>query len=586
MNRLDEIIKTLKTYIGEGVETALDFLEKVLDHSTSRYNDYIQIKSRYNSLQRELLLGVIDHGTYDISRNNISKALLLLAEEIEEKDLIPEGGVVAEEEDKRGEILYNVPDVMQINHEQKCAVRIAFDIANLKQDWEASPEDVLKSIRVSEIMAVSLLNVDENDPPFAIRSFSETVQFLDKDDFTEWIFYVKPIKLGRFPLILRVSVIEMINNKEYKKDIVLEEEITVQTEEVQDVEEVVFKSTGTAIALAGTLLAPEGADTPPVAQVKEAGKKGLQRVAGALLAAAALAAASYFGYRIYEQEQHWRKAKEGGRAGDYEEYLNEHPDSRHSGEAQIILDSLNASATGALPDTAGSETSVTPEKAGETPVDSSTAAPNEPVGGETVSPAIPPDKKVTTKPPPGKKPAKKPAKKQTPQQKPQEPNTPGGTLPEKETTLPETQPAPAEPLLRGNNFYFKIPRFAIVEGEQQNLYVTFYQFNQYQEVLAVLGSLGEAKMSPGMRVVFVPQKGDELSAELKYVAATPQVQNRLDGYFTMKEDELKRLANEKFKSIRLLTAGGQATKTFSFTNKGSKNLNRRAEEALKKLNEK
>src|SRR5690606_31242044 len=101
----------LKTYIGESVEAALEYLEQVLAHDSMRYNDFIQIKSRYNSLQRELLLGVLDHSTYDISRNNISKALLLLAEEITEKDLVPEGGVKEQEEDKRGEVLYHVPDL-------------------------------------------------------------------------------------------------------------------------------------------------------------------------------------------------------------------------------------------------------------------------------------------------------------------------------------------------------------------------------------------------------------------------------------------------------------------------------------------
>ena len=207
MNRLEEIINTLKTHIGEGVEVALEYLETVLDHNSDRYNDYIQIKSRYNSLQRELLLGVLDHSTYDISRNNISKALLLLAEEISEKDLIPEGGVKEEKEDKHGEVLYHVPDLMQLNHEEKCTVRIAFEADQLFRDWEKTDVDVVKSIRVSEIMAVSMLNVDETDPPFAIRTLSETVQFLDKDDFTEWLFYVKPIRMGKFPLILRVSVI-------------------------------------------------------------------------------------------------------------------------------------------------------------------------------------------------------------------------------------------------------------------------------------------------------------------------------------------------------------------------------------------
>ena len=593
MNRLEEIIKTLKTYIGEGVETALDFLEKILDHNSSRYNDYIQIKSRYNSLQRELLLGVLDHGTYDISRNNISKALLLLAEEITEKDLIPEGGAVKQEEDKRGEVLYHVPDVMQINHEEKCTVRIAFDVAHLKQDWEDAPEDVIKSIRVSEIMAVSLLNVDENDPPFGIRSFSETVQFVDKDDFTEWIFYVKPLKIGRFPLVMRVSVIEMINNKEYKKDIVLEEEIVVQTEVVEPARESEFKSAGTSIALANTPLPPDNS-AAPAEQVQEAGKKGLQRVAGALLTAVALAATTYFGYNFYEQEQDWNKAKESGRAGDYEEYLKAHPESRHSDKAQHLLDSLLAPGTDTLSAASGADTTATvttPEKPVEAPpaaTDTSTT------GGGTVAPTPPPDKKITTKPSPGKKP--RPEPKKTPEKPktdkpapPNQPSTQGGADPKppvKEPTPPEKQPVPAEPLLRGENFYFKLPRFAIVEEEQQNMYFTFYQFNQYREVLAVLGSLGEAKMSPGTKISFVPEKGGELAAEIKYVSTTPKVANRLDGYFTLREEDLKRLANEKCRSVRLLGSGGQVIKTYKFTNKGSKDLNRRAAEALKKLNEK
>lgn len=118
------------------------------------------------------------------------------------------------------------------------------------------------------------------------------------------------------------------------------------------------------------------------------------------------------------------------------------------------------------------------------------------------------------------------------------------------------------------------------------MYFTFYQFNQYREVLAVMGSLGEAKMTPGTKISFVPEKGAELTAEVKYVSTTPQIENRSDWYFTLEADELARLANEKFKGVRLLNTGGQVTKSYSFTSKGSKNLNRRAGEALKKLDNK
>ena len=574
MNRLEEIISTLKKYIGEGVEAALEFLEKVLDHSSNRYNDFIQIKSRYNSLQRELLLGVIDHGTYDISRNNISKALLLLSDEITEQDLIPEGGVVEEKEDKRGEVLYHVPDVMQLNHEEKCTVRIAFDVEQVLQDWEKSEADVIKSIRVSEIMAVSLMNVDESDPPFAIRSFSETVQFLDKDEFTEWVFYVKPIKTGRFPLVLRVSVIEMINNKEYKKDIVLEEEITVQSEAVPPAGTPEFKSAGTGITLSSNPL-PVERGAPAVAEAQEAGKKGVSRVAAGILATAAIAAASFFGVQYYWQEQAWKDAVNGTGKGGYEGYLKKYPHGRHGEEARIMIDSLSRAdslpGNSVLPPESGEPDNI-PDTTSVTTVPQSTLPEN-----TTPTPA------GNTKPKPS---AKKPAPKNDKSRPAPPVNKPPANSPSGTPSKPE-MPAPASaPLLRGNNFYFKIPRFPVVETDNQAIDLKFYQFNQYREALLVLGSVGDVKFQPGMRLAFLPEKGDALFADLKYVASIPQAQNRQEGYFTFTGDELNRLAKDKFKSIRLIGADNQPLKVFNIPRSGSKNINRRAEDALKQLEEK
>ncbi|GAB4496445.1 MAG: hypothetical protein OHK0019_28170 [Saprospiraceae bacterium] len=582
MNRLEEIVKTLKAHIGESVEAALEYLETVLAHDSMRYNDFIQIKSRYNSLQRELLLGVIDHSTYDISRNNISKALLLLSEEITEKDLVPEGGPKTEEKDKHGEVLYNVPDLMQLNHEEKCVVRIAFDIEHIKRDWEESESDVIKSIRVSDIMAVSLLNVDENDPPFAIRSFSETVQFIDKDDFTEWVFYVKPLKVGRFPLLLRVSVIEMINNKEYKKDIVLEEKITVQTEEVPPTE-AQFKSAGTTLTVGNAPLPPTEV-APPAAQVQEAGKKGLKSVAGALLTAAALAMAGYFGYQVYEENKVWDLTKRGGKAGDYEEYLKKYPEGRHSEEAQIVLDSLykkielDSVLRIIYSEAPGSDVIPNNDVA---PVDTTASV----IQNETSSnPANTPSGKKSTSTGANKKTTKKTQKDQPVSQ--QGTKKPSAVVSSDTAKAPTPPPLPAAPLLRGKNLYFKMPRFALMESERQDLFFTFYQYNEFREVLAMMGSLGETKMVPGAKIILVPEKGEEVVAEIKYVATTPQMAERSDWYFTLAADELVRLSNERFKAVRLVNTGGKSSKTYNFSNRGSKELKRKAGDALKKLDDK
>ena len=566
MSRLEEIIKTLKQYIGEGVEAALEFLETILHHDSERYNDFIQIKSRYNSLQRELLLGVLEHSTYDISRNNISKALLLLAEEITEKDLVPEDGAAEKKDDKHGEILYHVPELMQLNHEEKCTVRLAYVVDQLLRDWEKHEEDVIKNIRVSEIMAVSLLNLDESDPPFAIRTLSETVQFLDKDDFTEWVFYVKPIKTGEFPLMLRVSVIEMINNKEYKKDIVLEEQITVQSEEVPQTGEAEFKAAGTSIAVGSTPLPPQAPPAAPAAQVEKAGKKGLPKVAGALLTTAALAAAGYFGVVYYQQEVAWNDAvKTGGKAG-YGAYLKKYPDGRHQDEAQMVLDSLQRI------DSLQELSLLTPDEDGTAAMTDSTATE---AGSEETST---PDNATAHKPPP---------KTSRPAVQKAEPLSvkPGpAPLPQGTPDKPIVPAATSEPLLRGKTYAFRMPKFSIVETNNQNFDIKFFQYNQYREILLVLTGLGNIKFSPGMKVALIQENGNEILSQIKYVATTPQAPDRYDGYFTIVPDDLDLVIREKVKSIRL-TGSDNKSREYTLSRSGCRNLLSNAKKAAKLLEE-
>ncbi|MGI9159796.1 MAG: hypothetical protein ACR2K1_08600, partial [Saprospiraceae bacterium] len=220
--------------------------------SSGRYNDYIQIKSRFNSLQRELLLGGISNEEFNKTRNNISAALLLLADDLREDDLAAESKPTATAGPKRGELLYHIPDLMETGREEKCTVRIAWVLEQLLRDWNKKEADVVKNIRISDVMSVELL-IAEAGNPFEIRSLSEKVQFIDQYDFTEWIFYVKPIMEGQFTLALRVSVIEMINDKEYKKDIVLEEEVLVKTEAPAAAAKG-FKKAPDGIALGGGVL--------------------------------------------------------------------------------------------------------------------------------------------------------------------------------------------------------------------------------------------------------------------------------------------------------------------------------------------
>ncbi|MBK7409136.1 MAG: SUMF1/EgtB/PvdO family nonheme iron enzyme [Saprospirales bacterium] len=87
--------------------------------------------------------------------------------------------------------------------------------------------------------------IDSAEPPaFAIRTFNREEQFIEKDEYTEWIFFVRPLREGQFPLLLRVSVIEKIGEKERVRDIVLEETVVIVAETVEETADVSFKASG------------------------------------------------------------------------------------------------------------------------------------------------------------------------------------------------------------------------------------------------------------------------------------------------------------------------------------------------------
>ena len=139
----------------------------------------------------------------------------------------------------QGGILYSIPTKMSLNIETKCIVRIAFDKKILKKVDEKFEEEKTKDITVSEVMEVELLELGTGKA-FEIQSVNSKEQVLVKDDFTEWQFYVKPLKSGSYKLLLKVAIIQRINDKDRRKEMVLDETVTVITEGVvADV--VVFK---------------------------------------------------------------------------------------------------------------------------------------------------------------------------------------------------------------------------------------------------------------------------------------------------------------------------------------------------------
>jgi hypothetical protein len=230
MPALSDIKNAIQQLIPQGVDQTLKRLEEVLQPGTPRYNDYLQIKARYSAYLSSLIRGDVSVKDQTTAYNGITYALLLFSETLTEGDFRTGSEPQPQPAPaKQGELLYFIPHQMGPNREYRCSVRLAYLKDILFQNWEVQVGDVQQSIRVAEVMSVELINFDESNP-FAIRTLSDTVQFLDQGDFTEWLFFVKPLQAGTFPLILRVAVLEVRNGREVKKDVIIEEQILVSTE--------------------------------------------------------------------------------------------------------------------------------------------------------------------------------------------------------------------------------------------------------------------------------------------------------------------------------------------------------------------
>ncbi|MBK8490508.1 MAG: caspase family protein [Saprospirales bacterium] len=134
----------------------------------------------------------------------------------------------------KGGLLYSIPQAMELGQESRCEVRIAFNKATLFQDFDKGKDHTVRDIRISNLMEVELI-----DPllggvgAFTVRTISSAEQFIDPDDYTQWVFYVKALHEGIHPLVLKVTVIESIEGRERRKEIVLEENIEVRAQAVK-----------------------------------------------------------------------------------------------------------------------------------------------------------------------------------------------------------------------------------------------------------------------------------------------------------------------------------------------------------------
>ena len=232
----------LKNLFAAGIDVVLKTLKQDLPETSVRYNELVILEARYREHHGKMMRGVISNDEAILETNKIREAILTFIDSLEEKDFQEGAQQVNKKGHRTGKILYRIPQKMQVQTATKCLVRIAFDEETLLYDIEVQVGDEIKELRrVSDVMRVELID-GAAEKAFDIRTFSDATQFVDEDDYTEWQFTVTPLRPGEFPIVLKVSVIEIRNDRERKRDIVLEERVQIVTEPVaEDGEETAFK---------------------------------------------------------------------------------------------------------------------------------------------------------------------------------------------------------------------------------------------------------------------------------------------------------------------------------------------------------
>ncbi len=237
MKPIEDVKKDLLDWIGKGIDLALKALKNTIPADVPKYKDVIMLEGRYRELHKNWLeKGVLSDEEALVESNKIQEAIINFINDLKEEDLVKELAEKVEQKAKTGKVLYRVPDQMQVNKEVKCIIRVAFTEDILLQDIEQEADDTIKDVRIADVMAAEIIDPNEQ-PAFAIRTFSERVQFIDESDFTEWLFYVKPLLEGSYPLLLKVAIVEIVDGKERKREVVLEETIQVISTEPEEVKE-------------------------------------------------------------------------------------------------------------------------------------------------------------------------------------------------------------------------------------------------------------------------------------------------------------------------------------------------------------
>jgi hypothetical protein len=230
IQQLEQTVRELVTAskLKEALDMLLTFLKSF--GNDDLHNNTILLSSQFNRVKEDFTAkGIIDYtDDYSVELNRITKGILetILPELNKPLPNKPDASTFGKEVlYKEGKLMHNISSEMTLGVKSRCTIRIAPDELKLMRDFEKTDSTHIQNIALAEVMAVTL-RCDEDDA-FAIEALDEATQKINFDDYTQWLYFITPLMEGFHSVLLKISVVEMINGKEVTRQVVLEKKIEI-----------------------------------------------------------------------------------------------------------------------------------------------------------------------------------------------------------------------------------------------------------------------------------------------------------------------------------------------------------------------
>lgn len=210
-------------------DQALATLLSAIPSSRPKHNQVLLLAGRMADIYKYEVGNTLAHDKIEVLRNDLRMDILLFTDRLNLLDFSEEAP--PRPELKPGHLLYKVPPKMQLREPQDCLVRIAHQLDHLLEGIAVDESVHIEDLPVAEVMEVEVLDPSaSSEPSFDILLLSDGEQLVDAYSYTEWVFQVRPLRLGQHQLILKISVLITVEGKERTKNIILRRAIEVTAE--------------------------------------------------------------------------------------------------------------------------------------------------------------------------------------------------------------------------------------------------------------------------------------------------------------------------------------------------------------------